>query len=170
MLGDKELSRLVEYVILAESRPAGTFTSIPFHLGGIPDLSGSTREFHGFIPVASKVKKADDNKRKGFILDTHPYDTPERNVKKSYYYWAALLDDDDNPANRTVVYTKAPTTFSEGNRQKKLADYLFDEYGYDRPIVKEVRVSPGLIDMIGQRDCTLEDHSAARQLRWEGRN
>lgn len=169
MIGDKELSRLVEHVLLKEGRPSGTFTSMPFHLGGIPDLSGSTREFHGFIPVASKVKKTADDKRKGFILDTHPYDTPARNAKKSYYYWAALLDDDKDPAKCTVVYTKAPTTFSDGNRQKKLADYLSDEYGYDRPIIKEVRVSPGLIDMIGQRDCPLEDHSAARQLKWENK-
>ena len=83
------------------------------------------------------------------------------NVKKSYKYRACLLNDDKG-LNRTVVFTKSPSTFAEDRRQDKLASYLADEYGYTSQIANEIVVSPAIINLIASRDCTLGEFKEAK--------
>lgn len=66
------------------------------------------------------------------------------------------------------MFSKAPTTFAEDRRQDKLQKYLADEYGYTSAIANEKRVSPGLINMIGARECTLGEYKEVLAQRAQG--
>lgn len=150
-----ELDNISEFLFLAEATDAKSFVSIPFRLGGIPDLSGSAKEFEGMIP--NKSKRIAPGDKSTFYIKTYPYDTAKANALKSYHYWAVILNDGGDE-NRTVVFVKAPTTFADERRQAKLQEYLANEYGYTSQIDSEKKVSPGLINKIGSRDCSFEEY------------
>lgn len=161
-----EIDRFIDSIFLPEAFMPGTnYVSAPFHSGGLPDLSGSPRAFEGMVANRAKVLKSGD--KKAFYIKTHPYDTPQSNLKKSYHYYATLLNDDKG-LERTVVFSKAPSTFAEDRRQDKLQKYLADEYGYTGAIANEKRVSPGLINMIGARECTFGEYREIMAKRAKG--
>ena len=156
----ENVDRLINSILITEAlRDGSDFVSMPFRSGGLPDLSGSPREFKGMVKAKSKVMMNGQDKR--FFLQTHPWDTPQANVKKSYKYRACLLNDDKG-LNRTVVFTKSPSTFAEDRRQDKLASYLADEYGYTSQIANEIVVSPAIVNLIAGRDCTLGEFKEAK--------
>lgn len=162
MIGDIELARISTEILLKEDRPRGRFTAMSYYVGGIPDLSGSPRDFDGYVPIKGSINPQ-TGKEKRFHLKLHKFESPEANKKKAYNYYAVLLNDNDSKLDRTVVFVKAPTTYGESYRLKKLEGYLRDSYNYDQQIVQEIRVSPGLIDMIKWRDCKLSEFKKARQ-------
>lgn len=164
MIGDIELARISTEILLKEDCPRGRFTAMPYHVGGIPDLSGSSRDFDGYVPIKGSVNPQ-TGKEKRFRLQLYKFESPEANKKKAYNYYAVLLNDNDNKPDRTVVFVKAPATYGESYRLKKLEGYLRDSYNYDRPIAQEIRVSPGLIDMIKWRDCKLSHFKQVRQAK-----
>ena len=164
MIGDFELARISAEILLKEDRPRGRFTAMPYHVGGIPDLSGSSRDFDGYVPIKGSMNPQ-TGKEKRFRLQLYKFESPEANKKKAYNYYAVLLNDNDNRPDRTVVFVKAPATYGESYRLKKLEEYLRDSYNYDRPIAQEIRVSPGLIDMIKWRDCKLSHFKQVRQAK-----
>lgn len=156
----ENVDRLINSILITEAlRDGSDFVSMPFRSGGLPDLSGSPRYFKGMLKAKSKVMKNGEEKK--FFLETHPWDTPQTNVKKSYKYRACLLNDDKG-LNRTVVFTKSPSTFAEDRRQDKLASYLADEYGYTSQIANEIVVSPAIVNLIAGRDCTLGEFKEAK--------
>lgn len=156
----ENVDRLINSILITEAlRDGSDFISMSFHVGGLPDLSGSPREFKGMVKAKSKVMMNGEDKK--FYLETHPWDTPQTNVKKSYKYRACLLNDDKG-LNRTVVFTKSPSTFAEDRRQDKLASYLADEYGYTSQIANEIVVSPAVVNLIASRDCTLGEFKEAK--------
>lgn len=131
-----KFKELLEAVLLTEGKEEkitdkGYYMETPddnFVLGvGIPDLTGAIKNYCGKITVGT----GPDEKR--VRVKNYAWNTPARNIGKSYVYKAAILGDSDNKNQRTVIFYKMTAGFDPHREEEKLIKFIKSEYegGFD---------------------------------------
>ena len=94
---------------------------------GIPDLTGAIKNFCGRVTVGKGPNE------KNVRMKNYAWNTPARNVGKSYVYKAAILDDSDSKNQRTVIFYKMVAGFDPTREEQKLTKFIKSEYegGFD---------------------------------------
>lgn len=94
---------------------------------GIPDLTGAIKNFCGYLTVGN----GPDEKK--VRMKNYAWNTPARNIGKSYVYKAAILGDSDDKNQRTVIFYKITAGFDPHREEEKLIKFIKSEYegGFD---------------------------------------
>ena len=94
---------------------------------GIPDLTGVIKNFCGYLTVG----KGPDEKK--VRMKNYAWNTPARNIGKSYVYKAAILGDSNDKNQRTVIFYKMVAGFDPHREEEKLIKFIKSEYegGFD---------------------------------------
>lgn len=128
-----KFEQLLEAVLLTEEKitDKGYYMETPgedFVLGvGLPDLTGNIKNFCGYLTVGKGPEE------KKVRMKTYAWNTPERNIGKSYTYKAAILGDSSSKTQRTVIFYKIVAGFDPHREQEKLIKFIKSEYegGFD---------------------------------------
>lgn len=102
-----------------------------FILGaGIPDLTGNIKNFYGRVKTKDKTDPTKDKLAK---IKTYAWNTPLRNIDKSYVYKAAILNDSNDEDTRTVIFYKIKAGFDPNRETEKLVKFIKSEFegGFD---------------------------------------
>ena len=94
---------------------------------GIPDLTGVIKNFCGRVTVGKGPNE------KQVRMKNYAWNTPARNIGKSYVYKAAILGDSNDKNQRTVIFYKMVAGFDPTREEQKLAKFIKSEYegGFD---------------------------------------
>lgn len=94
---------------------------------GIPDLTGAIKNFCGVVAVGKGPNE------KNVRMKNYAWNTPARNIGKSYVYKAAILGDSNDKNQRTVIFYKMVAGFDPAREEQKLIKFIKSEYegGFD---------------------------------------
>ena len=134
MIAFKEYFNLITEANITKSGYYAETDDADFILGsGIPDLTGNIKNFYGRVRTKDK---SDPTKDKLAKIKTYAWNTPLRNIDKSYVYKAAILNDSDNKDARTVIFYKVKAGFDPNRETEKLVKFIKSEFegGFDEDV------------------------------------
>lgn len=109
---------------------------------GIPDLTGAIKNFCGRVTVGKGPNE------KNVRMKNYAWNTPARNIGKSYVYKAAILGDSNSKNQRTVIFYKMVAGFDPTREEQKLTKFIKSEYegGFDVDEAASKRAKEEYID------------------------
>lgn len=134
MIAFKEYFNLITEADITKSGYYTETDDADFILGsGIPDLTGNIKNFYGRVRTKDK---SDPTKDKLAKIKTYAWNTPLRNIDKSYVYKAAILNDSNNEDARTVIFYKVKAGFDPNRETEKLIKFIKSEFegGFDEDV------------------------------------
>lgn len=134
MIAFKEYFNLITEADITKSGYYMETDDADFILGaGIPDLTGNIKNFYGRVKTKDKTDPTKDKLAK---IKTYAWNTPLRNIDKSYVYKAAILDDSNDEDSRTVIFYKIKAGFDPNRESEKLIKFIKSEFegGFDEDV------------------------------------
>lgn len=134
MITFKEYFNLITEADITKSGYYTETDDADFILGsGIPDLTGNIKNFYGRVKTKDKNDPTKDKLAK---IKTYAWNTPLRNIDKSYVYKAAILNDSDDEDSRTVIFYKIKAGFDPNRESEKLVKFIKSEFegGFDEDV------------------------------------
>lgn len=134
MIAFKEYFNLITEADITKSGYYAETKDTDFILGnGIPDLTGNIKNFYSWVKTKDKSNPTKDKIAK---IKTYAWNTPLRNVNKSYEYKAAILNDSNDEDARTVIFYKIKAGFDPSREQEKLVKFIKSEIegGFDEDV------------------------------------